>query len=475
MTGYYRASLPMTALALMLSLAGAPRAAASGFQLRDQSGSAQGNSYAGISAGGSDISSMFFNPAAMIRFEGNQIQFGLTEIAPSSKFSGSPATRGDGSAISGPTSTGNIASSATLPTVYAMWSVSPDVRLGLSVNVPFGLTTNYDPAWAGRYHALKSHLETLDIAPAVAWRLDPKWSVGATFVARRAKAELSQALDLGYASQAAFSQIKGITTVIPTAGLADGTADMSGSSWAYGYKLGLLYEASDKLRIGMGYQSAVRETIKGNATFSLPTASLNAGVAAWETANPGQAAQIGGLAGILLRQVANSSASAEVKLPATTSLGASYEVSSTLTVSAEWSRTEWHTFRDLRIKFANSGAQPDSYTTENWKDANFFAIGATCHPGTQWTYRAGLALDATPVPDSNRTPRIPDANRTWASVGASYQFTKAFGVDAGYSHLFCQNSTVNMQASGNEALNGNLSGTYKNSIDVLSVQARYIF
>ena len=480
MIGNTRAFMPLTTAALMLALAGAPPAAASGFQLRDQSASGQGNAYAGIAAGGSDISSMFFNPAAMIRFDGNQIQVGLTEILPSSKFSGSSATRSNGSAISGPLSTGNIASSATLPIVYGMWSLSPDLKLGLSVNVPYGLTTDYDAGWAGRYHAVKSHLETLDIAPAVAWRLDPQWTVGAAFVARHAKADLSQGLDLGYTSQVEFSSIPGVTHVIPSAGAADGTADMTGSSWAYGYKLGLLYEPSSKLHIGFGYQSEVRETLRGTANFSYPASTLGAGVQAWQAANPNQAATIGRMATALLAQVANSSASAELKLPAMFSLGASYDLSSTVTLSVEWDRTQWHTFRELRIQFANPGVQQDSVTTENWKDSNFFAVGATCHPDAKWTYRAGLALDSTPVPDSTRTPRIPDADRTWVSGGASYQFTKAFGMDAGYSHLFCKDSTVNLQAGSNPVTSntyfqGNLTGTYKNSIDVFSVQARYVF
>jgi long-chain fatty acid transport protein len=108
------------------------------------------------------------------------------------------------------------------------------------------------------------------------------------------------------------------------------------------------------------------------------------------------------------------------------------------------------------------------------------ALGATCKPGDAWTYRVGVALDKTPVPDANRTPRIPDADRFWLSGGVGYQFTKAFGIDAGYSHLICKDSTVNLQGGSdptNQAkfFGGNLSGTYKNSIDILALQARYTF
>ena len=84
------------------------------------------------------------------------------------------------------------------------------------------------------------------------------------------------------------------------------------------------------------------------------------------------------------------------------------------------------------------------------------------------------------MPNADRTPRIPDADRIWVSGGVSYQFTRAFGMDAGYSHLFCKDSSLSLQG-GSDASNqskyygGNLSGTYKNSIDVFAVQARYKF
>jgi len=486
-------SLPMTTLVLALGVTAAPRAWASGFQLRDQSGSGQGTAYAGMSAGGSDISGMFFNPAILTRFDGDQLQVGLTEIMPSSKTSGVSASQPAvpqlgiaSSKISGASSSGNIASSATLPTLYAMYSVSPDFKLGLAVNVPFGLTTTYASNWAGRYQAVKSHLETLDITPTAAWRANDKWSLGLAVVARRAKAELSQGLDLGYAtgeyltaSAAAHgATINGLSAV--QSGSADGSVDVQGSSWAYGFKLGVLYEPSPKLHIGLGYQSAIRETIKGNATFN--TSAIQAqmgGLAASNASNPGGLAVLAGASNVLTPQTANGSVSAVVHLPATISLGAIYDLSPALSLSAELSDTKWSSFKELRVQFSNAAAQPDSVTNEQWKDALFMALGATYHPGSAWTYRAGVAKDNSPVKDGYRTPRIPDADRTWLSAGISYQFTQAFGIDAGYSHLFCKDSTVDLQGSGSmtnsEYGKGNLTATYKNSIDVLAVQARYKF
>jgi len=497
MARHHLASLRITTLGLLLAAAAAPRAAASGFQLRDQSGSGQGVAYAGISAGGSDISSMFFNPAALGRYDGNHFQLGLTDIAPTSKLSDASATRSAvpplgiaATPITGATSTGNVAKGAVIPTLYAMWSVDDDLRLGISVNVPFGLTTEYDPGWAGRYHAIKSHLETLDIAPCVAYKADSKWTLGFALVARQAKAMLSQAVDVG--SQAQVGVVRsGLSNTNPLSGgpiVSGGAADVigtvSGSAWAYGYRLGILYEPSSTLHLGLGYQSAIRENITGNVVFNISPGTqqaLASGLGALAAVNPGPAQQqtIQALGASLNAGLTNTSASAVLHLPATISLGALYDLSPTFSLGLEIAQTRWATFHELRVKYGNPAAQPDTVDQENWKNSMFYSVGGTCHPEGPWTYRLGLALDQTPVPDATRTPRIPDSDRTWVSLGVGYQFTKTFGVDAGYSHLFCKNATVNLQAGNNPAngqfFEGNLSGTYKNSIDILAVQARFAF
>ena len=53
----HRSRLTLTALTLVAAGALAPQAQASGFQLREQSPLSQGNAFAGVSAGGGDISS----------------------------------------------------------------------------------------------------------------------------------------------------------------------------------------------------------------------------------------------------------------------------------------------------------------------------------------------------------------------------------------------------------------------------------
>ncbi len=499
MTHPSRALLSASALALLL-VAAAPRAQAAGFQLREQGAGAQGQAFAGVAAGSADLTSMFFNPAVLTRFEGTQLQLGFSNILPSAKFSGGAASRSGIpaasplSAISGSSSHANAAESAVTPTLYAMWSVSKDLKVGLSINVPYGLTTEYDANWIGRYHALRSHLETLDITPTVAYRVNDQWSLGAAFVARRSKAELSQALDFGYTAYALIRQIQANPAYTPydptfsntnpltgqpivTPGAADGSAFISGDAWAYGFKAGVLYEPTRTLRFGLGFQSAIKPKVKGDVTFSIPS-TVGAGLAGLAAVNPTHTATLAYINGAFTASTANGPVSAEVELPACITFGANWEVSPTFTLSLEADRTQWSKFQELRIKFANPATQPDSYTTENWHDTTFVSLGVACHPGDGWTYRAGVAFDQGAVDDAYRTPRIPDADRTWVSLGVSKQLTKTFALDFGYSHLFAKDAALNLSGgtpAGPDYFKGNLSGTYKNAIDIWALQARWSF
>ncbi|MDZ8224960.1 outer membrane protein transport protein [Nostoc sp. ChiVER01] len=55
-----------------------------------------------------------------------------------------------------------------LPNLYAAWSVSDRLKLGIGINVPFGLSSKYDSNWVGRYQAVESKLTTININPTVA-------------------------------------------------------------------------------------------------------------------------------------------------------------------------------------------------------------------------------------------------------------------------------------------------------------------
>jgi len=496
-----RSRLTLTALTLIAAGAFAPQAQASGFQLREQSPSSQGNSFAGVSAGGNDISTLFFNPAVMTQYEGWQFSLSGTYIGLNVKLDGLAASRTPALTqlgfnvypgtttslipVSGASSHGNSGESAVLPAFNAMYSVNKDLKLGLSVNVPFGLTTEYDANWIGRYHALKSDLKVIDIAPSLAYRVNDQFSFGVAFIARYADAELTNGVDYGTAlalkvgsglaaagmspvapSPTQNSPVATVAMGAPSAafgtpgyaipGAWDGKGGLKGNGWGYGWKAGFTWQPTKDFRLGGAYSAAMTMTLKGDATFEFPAGLPSTDLAA--------------LNGAGLR---NGKGQADLALPATASLGFDWKLTPAFSLQGEVAQSTWSRFKELRVKFDTGLA--DSITDENWRDTWFYSLGGTWKMDQDWTFRAGVGFDQGAVDDNHRTPRIPDADRKWVSVGFSYNFSKKTALDLGYTHLFIDTAKINLSSAGDNLTRGSLTGNMKATIDILGVQLRYSF
>ncbi len=83
-----------------------------------------------------------------------------------------------------------------------------DITVGVGVFTPFGLETDYQPDFVGRYASLRTKLTTIDIQPTLAWRYG-RFSIGAGVDIQYASARLSQAIDFGLAAQAPLAQFYG--------------------------------------------------------------------------------------------------------------------------------------------------------------------------------------------------------------------------------------------------------------------------
>ena len=79
-----------------------------------------------------------------------------------------------------------------VPNMYLSVPINPQWTFGLGVNVPFGLTTEYDDGWIGRYQALKSQIETINVNPALSWKVTPQFAVGVGVNYQYLKATLTQ-------------------------------------------------------------------------------------------------------------------------------------------------------------------------------------------------------------------------------------------------------------------------------------------
>lgn len=422
-------SIKVLSLLSAFFFAGTNLSHAAGFQLREQGASLQGLSFAGATAKADDLSTIFYNPAGMTRLSGDKVQFNATYIAPSAKFSLESATSALGGTATYPNASehtgGDAGEAAIVPAFYMMWDLKPDLKLGLSVNTPYGLSTEYEDGWVGRYYALNSELQTITITPSIAKRLNDKWSVGGGIAIQQASAKLTKAVN--------FDAL--------IASSPDGKSTLEGDDIGYGFTLGTLYEMNDRTRIGVSYRSQIQNELKGDVKIS--------GVPGPLAANPA---------------FSSTDVGAEITTPDTLSIGAYHKINNKLAVMGDLSFTNWSTFDQLLVTNESDGAVRER-VEEKWRNSYFAALGLEYTPDAINTYQVGVAYDQTPVEDQYRTFRIPDSNRTWLSTGYSRKIDDDTSVSLGYSYIRAGKVSLTEDAS---SLGGAITGHVDAHVHILS-------
>lgn len=421
-----------------------------GFALEQQSASGAGYAFASGTAGAEDASAMFWNPAALGRLRGVQAILGLHAIYGNARFTdqGTLSPAGAPFPITGGNG-GNPVGWNWIPNAYFVTSLSPNVKAGLGVNAPFGLSTEYSRDWVGRYQAIDSVLRTVNINPAVAWNVNPSWTLAAGINVQYLDARISNAIDFG---SACFGSPFG-PAACAGAGILpqtrDGFAQVKGDSWGVGWNIGTLVDVSPFVRFGFAYRSSIRHEVKGDATFDNPT--LPAPFSA------------------LTAAATNTGARSTIQTPDSASLGAALKLDTRLTVVGDATWTGWHKFQELRVRFDNGA--PDFVTPANWRNTMRFSVGAGYEVSDHWKLRTGVAYEESAVPDAFRTPRIPDNDHTIIAVGLNYGLSKTSSIDLAYHHGFVRRAPVNTSVTGA----GTLVGNYKVFADVLSFQYNHGF
>ncbi len=182
-----RIATAIAGLALML---GASQAYATGFQLNENSASSLGNAFAGGAAFTDDVSAMWWNPAAISAFPTAQGAAALHIITPSIKFHNDASQRALNQPLGG--DGGDAGGNNFVPNLYVSVPINPQWAFGLGINAPFGLVTEYDDGWLGRYQALKSEIQTINVNPVLSWRVTPQFAVGVGVNWQRLKGTFTQ-------------------------------------------------------------------------------------------------------------------------------------------------------------------------------------------------------------------------------------------------------------------------------------------
>jgi len=444
----------------------APDASAANFQLTEQSVTSLGRAHSGGAAMAEDSSSIWYNPAGLTQLTDSEILGGYSLIRFGADFTKTSATDAFGQPLSGGEG-GSVGKKGGPAFIYYARPINDKLVFGFGVNTPFGLATKYDDDSIFRYQAIYSSVAVINYNPSLAWKINDQFSLGFGIDYQTMTVKLTNDVDFG---AICFSQASPATCT--SLGLTpqqhDGFFSAQASGHGWGWNVGALWNITDKSRVGFAYRSKVTHDLSGGASFTnVP--------AAFATTPQFQA----------------QSVTAGFDSPAMMSLSWAQDLNDQWKLSADWSRTQWSSFSTLDIKFANPGTV-DALVDEGLSNSNRYSIGADYKFNETWTFRGGLAIDNSPVPDpaapcnttafnpactndknASRTARLPDGDRRWIALGATWHMNEHSQWDVGYAHLALGSSLAFNQT--NAAGDDHIVGTFKADADIFGISYRYKF
>lgn len=384
-----------------------------------------GNAFAGGAAVAEDASVVWTNPANMSMLpQGRHVTGVLHPLRPSFKF------RNEGSTIPAALGSGNGGDGGGwefVPNGYFAMSLGNDLSVGLGVNAPFGLKTEYPRGWIGQNIALTSEILTVNVNPSIAYKIAPNVSIGAGISVQYLDAKLTN-----------------------SAGPPLGIAKLKADDYGWGFNLGIAVQATPSTRVGLHYRSSIKYTLEGDARFS--------GLSA-----------------------ANADIEADLRVPENASLSIFSAITPRWELMADITWTRWSrikaivpTCREASVAVCPGSGVPLTGATlpTNWKDTWRFSVGANYKYSPAWKFRFGLAYDPTPTNDRDRTARLPDEDRFWVALGAQYTVSKNGRLEVGYAHEFIRDADVDTRVGTTPFRQ---TGHFKNEADVLMIGYSHSF
>lgn len=406
----------LLATAMLLAAGGANAAA---FQLAEVSTSGLGRAYAGEAAIADNASVVATNPALMSLFKTAQFSTGGVYVDSRINMNGNVAATVTGTSVNttkdGSASARNVIPGAFVPNLYFVAPVNDKFALGAGMNVNFGLKSKYDDSYDAGVFGGKTDLSAINLNLSGAYRVTEGLSLGLGVNAVYAKAQVERnagiIVDTAKIAQTAFSvgtaEQKAAGEYLTSTGKSKDKSVVQlqdRAAWGFGWNAGVMYQFNEANRIGLAYHSKV------DIDFTDRTAtSLEAGVI--------KAGKKGDLT---------------LTLPDYLELSGFHQLTDKFAVHYSYKYTHWSRLTKLYASYENGKKAFDKEL--QYSNNSRVALGASYNLDEKLTLRAGIAYDQA-ASRHQRSAAIPDTNRTWYSLGATYKFTPNLSVDLGYAYL----------------------------------------
>ncbi len=431
---YTRLFLCSVAAAALAAGISAPKAHAAAFYLQDQSVRGLGRAYSGEVAD-TGVESLWWNPAA-IADTPNEMYIGANAITTDA------TARDTGSTLTGPLGTRPVGGSRTqydpvlfgvIPNSSASWRLNDRFAFGLSLYAPYNFTSQYDGDSFARYDSLKARLTTLDLQATAAMKVTEWLDIGAALNTEYTSANLAQAYP----------------GIIP--GEPDGNLDLKGSSYDFGYTVGLRFHDHDRISLAASYKSAITHDLDGRVDL---------------VGSPSVAALVD----------ARSDGTAKFTTPWIATFGGRYRVLPQLTLDAQIERFGWSEFSSIDV---NAGPVLSQSIPEGYRDTTSGAVGLDYQVNPQWVMRAGVGYDQSPIRLAYRNTFVPDSDRMLYTLGSSYKMTPRLTLEASGAYVAFKGTNLDYSSTDYAgtplATNITERGTVVGNAKILSLGLRYAY
>ncbi|MFG0604762.1 outer membrane protein transport protein [Vibrio mimicus] len=401
---------------------------AAGFQLAEYSATGLGRAYAGEAAMADNASAQWRNPAMLTYLKGTQVSAGAIYVNPNVDVDGT-VKHIDPRIGQTAASSKDFAHDAVIPNFYLSHQLNEQVALGFALGTNYGMETDLGTDFAASHFGNQASVISKEANLNIAYQILPQLSIGG-----------GVRYVMGEGHFGATAPAKNVLN------RPQGTTlkYMEGKDNSWGWQVGSAWQINDAHRLGFAYKSEVVMDFDGHAEGIF-----------YGGKKPGMMS---------------------IALPATAELASFHQLNEQWAIHASINWTDWSSFKELTAVFSDG---PDPIKLENWEDNYRFAIGTTYQYDAKLALRAGVAYDTSAVDDKNRTATIPETDRTWVSLGASYVATPQLTFDTGFTYIFAKDATINEPRDASDSLSAMFGGAFNGNVSgnvwLIGVQANYRF
>ncbi len=301
--------------------------------------------------------SSWTNPAGMTGLDQSEMLGGFQVVAPNIRFDSTNATTASGN------DGGNAGNALPIPSFFYVNAVTDRLRLGVSVAGIMGGGVDYGDRFVGRYAASLAELGAVGISPAIGFKVNDKFSVGAGVSIIYTRFDMDVAIKQGdtAASDGKFKIVK---------------AD----DWGYQPYVGLTYHLTERAMLGLVYRAEMDVNLEGdvkihNWRLPLPKPRADDIDVDWDN-------------------------------PQTVKLGLRYRLDdkNLLFMSAGWE--DWSKFSENTLALKGGALNPEIRLDREFDDTWNAGIALGHNEGDHAT-SIGFAYESSPVSDRHRTLDLP--------------------------------------------------------------------